>query len=215
MPAQKKEDLEKLIAEEVAAKKADAELKEFNRKEEEKRRLAAELNAPLNVPVNAAHDDEVSSDSEKTAYNAQVVGPDVNALLDDYKTQFNKEPIPKPDGSHVLVFDSEEQAATFFKEQATTKRKFLCMEEGKGVDGDNFFSCGDGKLYEGSISKIIEDLQHVVSVEPDNELVKEGLSFLSNRFPSANPALDFRQVMKEIKPEDGSVAPPPSPKNQA
>lgn len=186
------------VAKIEVARKTAAEIEEFNRKKvEEERLLAAQQEGSLIEPK-----EELSVvDSEKEhVYNAQVVGDDAYLLLADYKKQFNKDPISKPDGSHVFEFESKEQAATFFGEQAGAKRKFLCMEEGKGVDGHNFFSCGDGKLYQGSIREIMAELQKTSSAEPSNLLVQEGLKYLSSHFSSSTPSQEFRGAVQDIKP---------------
>ena len=84
------------------------------------------------------------------------------------------------------------------------------MERNKGVNGHNFFSCGDGNLYQGSIKEIMNGLRSASLAEPNNKYVEEGLKYLSSKFPALNPANTFRGVVNEIKPDEpASTAPRP------
>ena len=83
----------------------------------------------------------------------------------------------------VLVFRSMAEAQDFFKSMAKENVKFLCSEEGKGYDGHNFFSCGDGKLYEGSLQHIMQELQQAVDADKENKEAQEGLAFISSKLP--------------------------------
>ena len=200
---------EKLAAE---IKKAN-ELKQLQEKLLEEKKsddLALQAQLKIKRPVDNAEE------TEDEGFKVKLVSGGIDALLLAYKNEFKKEPERRPDGSCVYVFESMEEATIFFTEVAAQKQKFFCIEEGKGFSGHNFFSCGDGALYTGSLQDIIAGLKQSIEKDATNHLAKDGLALVTSYLPKAfaNPTLEYRDSLgeKRKKPlEEKYDSPSPKP----
>jgi hypothetical protein len=135
-------------------------------------------------------------------------------LFKAYKERFPKRPPPekRDDSSYLFSFNSQEEATQFFDDMAKANNKFLCQEEGKGFDGHNFFACGDGKLYQGSLQDIKTGLEKSIANDPTNNAAKEGIEYISSLLPKPNPATAYRGVLEDEKAKQQTEAPSPAPR---
>lgn len=156
------------------------ELEEEKRKQEISRAQAAEIEA-----------------SQKKSYTITPTPGvhELTPLIKAYIDEIKKEPERRPDGSSVLVFDGLQQANDFFTKRAKEKICFLCVEENKGFAGHNFYSCGDGNIYQGSLDDIIAGLKQSIAADASNKEAQAGLSYISSLLPKPNPATAFRNVL--------------------
>lgn len=158
-------------------------------------------------------EDETFSPMSFTAKGpAPILKPLVKAYVDQFKNEkWYKEPISAPtNGSCVLTFETTAQAIGFFDTQAKSGMKFLCHEEGKGFDGLNFFSCGDTKLYQGSVEEIKQALKDSLAGAATPELkqmISDGLKTFEQATSHATKR--FRDALPQR--EEPATAPTPTP----
>lgn len=195
---------------ELTIKKA-AELKLKN---EQIRAAAAEDEKRKQALQQQAQEAERQVGEEKAFKVTPVPGADISPLFKAYREEIKKEPEKRPDGSQVLVFDTLKQASEFFVNRSKEKNIFLCVEENKGFMGHNFYSCGDGHLYEGSLDDIIAGLKKAVEADANNKEAADGLEYIASLQPkpSPNPATAFRDVLGSNKPKTAPALSPPAEK---
>jgi hypothetical protein len=121
---------------------------------------------------------------------------DWEKILEDYKKKYPDQSVK----DNVLTFTSLDEATKFFKDQATANppRKFFMEEidENGKPTGLNFFSCGNGKMYQGTLNEIQDQLKADQRANPDDPNIQEGLGDIAR---ALNPARDFRAALKETK----------------
>lgn len=193
-------------------------LKKLNQEVSESARFALEQEnrrkALLNETVDEFENKPIDHSTD-LPFNVKLIptkSEDDQFLWDTYKTQFNKDPIIKPDGSRLFSFESKAQAMAFFLECANKGRPFFCMEEGAGVEGHHYFSCGNGQLYQGSLQAILADLKKALLASPDNASLQEGIERSSSYLP--NPATVFRYELNQKKSADAAPSPSAKPSQQ-
>ncbi len=156
-----------------------------------------------------------TDDKEETVpqmFKAKNKDQDWQKIVEDYTKQFGE---PRSDG--VLVFSSQEAVTKFCTEQAEKGRKFLLEEidANNNPTGHYEFSCGDGKLHEGSLEKIRGELTKDLETasEQNQQKIKDGISIIDKLLnPKPNPAQTARKALQAMTGEDatlGSTAPNP------
>ena len=166
-------------------KKADEEELALNllALEEDARLKKAALAAALNESHVHFKSSETSSD-------------DWSKICSDYIKQYPDKPIK----DNALSFPTKDDAIAFFTTQALSEppREFLCAEidQSGTKTGFNVFSCGNKKLYQGSLSDIHNQLKADLAQNPDDAKTKQGLETIT-RF--INPTLGFRTSLQEAK----------------
>ena len=93
---------------------------------------------------------------------------DWQKILSAFKEKYPETPVE----NNTLSFPTKDDAINFFTAQATATppAKFLCKEidaDGKPT-GFNVFSCGNSKLYQGSLQEIHEQLTADQKATPDD-----------------------------------------------
>lgn len=189
------------------------ELEAAKKAEAEKKRQQALSPKPRPVANSQSPEDEKLS---PTNFTAKGPAPALKSLVEAYIAQFKdkkfyKEPIADPTkGACVLTFETTAQATEFFDTQAKSGMKFLCQEEGKGFDGLNFFSCGDKKLYKGSVQQIMDALNEslaAANTPEQKQIISDGLETFKQATSHATKR--FRDA---LPPREAPVtAPSPSP----
>ncbi len=108
-----------------------------------------------------------------------------------------KPPIENEDGSRTFHFETDDQALAFFKNLAEDQNppcKFLCQLEGQEGEAIHWFSCGDGKFYQGSVQEITDQLTAAAEDVKNNpaalEIVREGLAQLSEMNHKTDPVAE-------------------------
>ncbi|KTD59007.1 hypothetical protein [Legionella shakespearei] len=195
----KEEQLKKLQEEEKRRDEAFALAREQEERKDKERKDAA---------LAAEEEQQIGQETYFTP-SPNTNKSDWEKIIEDYKKKYPDEPVK----DNVLVFPTREDAINFFQQQASANppRKFLGTEidaSGKPT-GFNVFSCGDGKLYQGSLNEIQDQLKEAQKAKPDDPNIKEGLAIIAR---ALNPAQDFRAALKETKDADEpqqSTAPNP------
>lgn len=183
---------QKLKRKQAAIKKAN-ELKQHN----EQLRSAEEKKCQQESV--RAHAAEIEASHKKTYTVTPRPGVELSSLMKAYIEEIKKEPEKRPDGSSVFVFEGLQQANDFFTKRAKEKICFLCVEENKGFTGHNFYSCGDGNIYQGSLDDIIVGLKQSIAADASNKEAQEGLDYITSLLPKPNPATAFRNVLGDNK----------------
>lgn len=179
---------EEQIKKKIAEDKHNREIELFQ--EEEARLKKADLSNEL--PVQAEEDTESSG-------NIKLYVPTndgVNKIRSDYVKLYPDRPIQKD----VLTFDSQKEATDFFTTQATSEppQKFLAsyVDQNGKLTGQNLFSCGNKKLYEGTFQEIQEQLKADLKQKPDDLNLQQGLEQITRLI---NPAVEYRSALKQAK----------------
>lgn len=131
--------------------------------------------------------------SETVSETAKV---DWQKILSAYRDLYPDSPIK----NNCLVFTSQQDAQTFFNDQAQSSRTFFVQEFiNDKPSGFHFFSCGNGVLYSGSIDEIHQQL---LAAQKDNPSahVEEGLEFIAKQM-APNPAANFRSALNGQREE--------------
>ncbi len=159
------------------------------------------------------------------AYTAMGGGEDLNELSQAYTAAFGNSPFyknpmmgangkPLPNNSRRFVFESKEQASSFFKEQAKTQ-SFLCTEEGKGFSGHNFYSLGNGELYQGSVAEITKQLNDSLQAAgpgtPAGATIKQGLANFEKLTKSHKERVEAIRSVASDSATPNPTAPRPKP----
>ena len=182
--------------EELVRKKIDEE--RFNRDkeqqlhQEEERLKAAALVASLDVSSPKSKKDE----SRFSLKPSEIDNEDWKKLLADYKKKYPDRLVR----NNVLTFATKEDAVNFLTSQATSEppRKFLATEidqNGKPT-GMNMFSCGNKKLYQGSLNDIQDQLKAELKQSPGDINVKQGLDHITRLIGSAH---GYREALQQVK----------------
>lgn len=196
----KEENIKKRLIEERQKQEALGREIEAERLAEEKR-TAALLNEdePQTKPV-----DEITPVSFQPT---GVESDDWKKIIEDYKKQYPGITIE----NNVLKFPTQDDALSFFTAQASAEppRKFLARELGPDGNPTGFhaFSCGDGKLYQGTLEEIHEQLKAAQLENNDDPNIKEGLLTIAKFM---NPAQGYKESLQKTKdPEIDSGLPNP------
>ncbi|ARG97955.1 hypothetical protein [Legionella micdadei] len=197
---------QKALEEEAAKKKAQEE-QEAQRLVEEEKKRAIEAKAAQEEEEAKKKSPETEKTPEHIAYRVfehldektkKEWKKDTDDLIGDYKKQF---PDREIDAKGTLVFHSQEEMMKFFTDQAQQGRKFLCAEvdaSGKPT-GQYQFSCGDGKLYSGSLEQIqAAMMKNQSTASPENQkLLSAGLTMIDKLLnPKPNPTQDIKERLK-------------------
>lgn len=134
------------------------------------------------------------------------IPPEILRIIKAYETLYGKKPEQNKEGQHVFSFNTLQDARSFFKTQASQNLSFMMVEAGKGFSGHNFFSCGDGRLYEGSLNDIKAGLESALKETQNNPKTQEGLQRIKTYL--AREALN---VHRNPEPTPGPQAPTPCP----
>ncbi|WP_298626984.1 hypothetical protein [uncultured Legionella sp.] len=167
---------------------------------EEERRMATAL----------LEDDASPKPVEEVSFQPTGVEPDDwKKIIKDYNQQYPETPVE----NNVLRFPSQEDAISFFASQAALEppRKFLARELGPDgkLTGFNVFSCGDGKLYQGTLEEIQEQLKEAELENKDDPAIKEGLQTIAKLL---NPAQSYKEsLLKTREPDPLSIKPKNTP----
>lgn len=125
---------------------------------------------------------------------------DWKKTLVDYKKLYPDKPVQ----NDTLSFETKEDAINFFTAQATGEppRKFLASggdQEGK-LNGFNVFSCGNKKLYQGSLQDIQNQLKADLNQKPEDLNIKQGLDKITRLI---NPNSVSQAVLHQAKAHTG------------
>lgn len=129
-----------------------------------------------------------------------------------------------PDKNGALAFPSLDAAIKFFTEQAVLGHKFCgtrVNHEGKPIEPNfHVFSCGDGKLYQGSYAEITALLKGSAKTNP---AAAAGLADFKAMVPEPTPAPNTASTLREqlqqgrqqaaAQQEDPVATPTASPNN--
>lgn len=173
------------------------------------------------VPVK---EEQMSEDDKESTLKPRVqrvysINGDPNkdknkALVEAYKAAFPNMEIRL--GKHnqpILSFESAESATQFFTEQAKKNISFLSQEvtlddKGNETGLDHYmFSCGEGRLFEGSRETIIAQLTEAKEKEPDEakqKLLDDGLQLFKRH---TNPTQEFRNRVTSTQAPGAEVEP--------
>lgn len=120
----------------------------------------------------------------------------VNEYLKKYKKQFD---LDEEESKKGLVFSSREDAVQFFTNMATQGLLFLLAEykENKPT-GFFLYSCGDGKLYQGSLRDIKKELEQVIKQSPSEHKkeITDGLAMINQLI---SPTHSMRAEVKNVR----------------
>lgn len=101
---------------------------------------------------------------------------------------------------NCLIFTSQQDALTFFNNQAKSSHTFFVQEfTNDKASGFHFYACGNGVLYSGSIDDIHQQLQRAQQDNPSAQ-VNEGLAFITKQMV-ANPTTNFRSALNGQREE--------------
>jgi hypothetical protein len=116
-------------------------------------------------------------------------------ILADFIQQFGEE----AQKGNTLVFPSKESAIAFFTAQAEQGREFLSQEVGHdgALTGFNLLSCGDGKLYKGTLQEIQNELLTAQTADPSNEKIAKGLTMVQQMLSIQNQTSQYRNQLKQ------------------
>jgi len=161
--------------------KTAEQLQEDHRKEAQRLRNEAELAERLaqesRIPAPKSIAYTTDDDDVVKAYREEY-GPEYK---EPYKAPYSEE--VNGITCHVLAFPSLNDAKVFFGQLADKEMVFLATEYGKGHAGHNFFSCGNGQLFEGSLQAIHDELVRISLEKKSDTVIKNGLSMLENLAP--------------------------------
>ena len=183
-------------------KQLEQQREQLQRAEQERALLAQQEAARLaQMPQSQQQTDETDAvDAAPVVVIKPVVSEtakdDWQKILNAYRDLYPDSPIK----DNCLVFASQDDARTFFDNQAKLLRTFFAQEfVNDKASGFHFFSCGNGVLYSGSIGEIHQQL---LSAQKDNPSahVEEGLAFIAKQMVS-NPAVNFRSALNEQREE--------------
>ncbi len=124
------------------------------------------------------------------AYKPSLKPVEWETILSDYERLFKRK--PEPDGT--VIFDTQEEATTFFSQQASKSREFLvtCLSPEKQELNAHYFSCGNGKLYKGSFEEIKQQLE-IALANNESTPVRNGLKTIENQIYRKKMS-DFRKA---------------------
>lgn len=120
---------------------------------------------------------------------------DWKEIVADYKKAYPDRPCE----NKRLAFNTREEAMDFFTAQATKQppRRFLAQEHiHNEPTGFHVFSCGNNKLYQGSLQDIQSQLKTDLIKQPDDLNTKQGLELITKHL---NPASEFKSALNEAK----------------
>ena len=184
--------------------------------EEQKRKLAAQQG---NGTTPHAQDDVNSTRSTSptpctytVAPTAPIshgnIPPEILRIIKAYEELYGKKPEQNKEGQHIFSFNTLDDARSFFQTQASQKLSFMMIEVGKGFSGHNFFSCGDGRLYEGSLNNIQAGLESTLKEDPNNSKTQEGLQRIKTYI--AKDVLNQHRTTPEPTPPQAAPTPCPT-----
>ena len=194
----------------IAEENISEQLKQLAAEDERKKKEAANALSGQSerLPMTALGDAQKRTFLQDDTTSEVQISPRVGAYNQDWKAvvdAYKEEFKTGPDKNGSLLFASEEAATAFFKKRAEAGNKFLTTwlnSKGEIVD-HKLFSCGDGKLYEGTVAEIQSELQAAAEEDPDNEMTQQGLAAFNYFFFGG----DSPQMMEPIP---GSMADPTS-----
>lgn len=138
-------------------------------------------------------------------FNLKALGTDPDdwkKIYADYKRLYPD----KPDQNNTLIFDTQEDAINFFTSHATSEppRTFLVYEVDQQGNrtGFNLFSCGNNKLYKGSLKDIQSQLQADLKNNPEDLKTKHGLEKITR---CLNPVSEYKVALQQAKDPVESV----------
>lgn len=175
------DNIKKLTEKEIAA---------LAEKEERNRRM---LDTSLITPENAAESEE--------EFEVQLVTDHHwKQILEHYKKKF---PDAKPLKDGTLAFATHKDAQMFFADMAANGLEFLATRVENGIrQDDHFFSCGDSKIYEGTLAQIAEQLQTALKTEASPDIqakLHSGLEHIKKIMPKEiNPAVEMRSKLQKV-----------------
>ncbi|MGQ3892647.1 hypothetical protein [Legionella sp. CNM-4043-24] len=187
----------------------EKEALEKQRQEEERAFLmqAASPSSPASLDLVGTEDEENTQDTQLQSIRIKAAdsawSSDWELMVEDYKKLYGE-----PAENNCLVFPTREAAISFLKEQATATppRKFLAIElgpDGKPT-GDNFFSCGNGTLYQGSLQQIQQQVQADLNKNPEDGNLKTGLDKITAELAKRNPTSRFKDRLHGEKNKDAA-----------
>jgi hypothetical protein len=196
-----RENEQEQIKKNISKERQNKEMEQFHKEEQIKAAvLTASLDAPLlEEPPSMAKED-------RSHFNLKPVLTDDDAwkkILADYKKLYPGKSVE----NNMLSFETENDAIKFFTAQATNEPpgKFLVSEvdqNGKQT-GMNLFSCGNSKLYKGSLKDIHRQLQDDLKQNPDDPNIKQGLNDITRLI---NPTSEYRTVLQQAKDSEPKEA---------
>lgn len=147
---------------------------------------------------------------------------EVNLVTDDHWKQITdlhqKRPDALPIKNGILAFITHQDAKLFFTDMAARGLEFLAthLENNKPVD-HHFFSCGQGKTYEGSFAEILEQLKSALKTETAPDLtakLNKGIEYIKNSMPKdSNPASEMRSKLQQVTESEMQAHSDKSPGN--
>jgi hypothetical protein len=138
------------------------------------------------------------------------IPPDILRIIKAYEEHYGKNPEQNKEGQYIFIFNTLEDARGFFKTQASQNLSFMMVEAGKGFSGHNFFSCGDGRLYEGSLNNIKAGLVSALKETPNNPKTQEGLQRITTYL--AREALNEHRTPEPTPSPQAATPCPTTPK---
>ena len=181
---------EDIVKKEIAREKRDREIEQLYNEEEQKK--VAVLAASFKKFSPAVEEEEYHFNIKPSGSN----NGDWQKIIADYKKQYPDKPIQ----NNVLTFTTLEDAINFFTAQAAHEppRKFLAPEvDHQGnLTGFNLYSCGNKKLYQGTLKDIQNQLKADLKQNPEDLNVKQGLDEITSLL---NPTSGYRAALQEVK----------------
>lgn len=127
--------------------------------------------------------EENEVEKEEKQFKVQAQKPsNLSPLVEAYRQKFEGKEPQIINGALVFTFASEEEAKAFFSGRAKAPNcdEFLVTEFNKGFEGVNYFSCGDGHFYEGSLKEIYAALEKEIAKDANNQKARDGLETIAS-----------------------------------
>lgn len=176
----------------------------FKENQRQQRLLAEEQAALAAAQANAKPEDLVTAKKTTEYEVVGATGSDWEKILADYKKAYPK---AKLDGD-TLQFESRDDAVAFFTKQATATppRTFFMREMVDGKEtGFHLYSCGNGKMYQGTIDEIQKQLEAEPKTDLKAQTALESFKIMTNDAKKAA----LQELKKEVPdtPEASSALP--------
>ncbi|MDI9818726.1 MULTISPECIES: hypothetical protein [unclassified Legionella] len=167
-------------------------------KEKEDFELLEQKKAQNALSASLGEKPSLKKEEEEITFKPAQPGSNWERISDAYELEFGK----KPEANGLLKFESMQAAEDFFDKQAKKGLEFfgtVIGADGKPIDS-HMFSCGSGKLFNGSLQQIHDQVKSALEKDPQNAKLQNGLTLIQKRMPLA--ATDkYRQGLRDIKQE--------------